>query len=93
MLKDLLNFEHADIHTSSALKEIREKTVLFEQDHRLQEIPADTVILAVGFTANDSLYQSLAATGKDVRVIGDAKQSPGNVLHAVSDGYALGKSL
>ncbi len=93
MLKDLLNFEKVDIYTSSALKEIKENTVCFEKSGEMKEIPADTVILAIGFNANDNLYQSLKDSGKDVRVIGDAKQSPGNVLHAVADGYALGREI
>lgn len=93
MLQDLLNYYHAEIHTSSVLKEVKEHSVIIEKNGKEAEVPADTVILAVGFTANDTLYQTLKDCGKEVYVIGDAKQSPGNIMHAVADGNQLGRTI
>ncbi|MCF2664482.1 FAD-dependent oxidoreductase [Oscillibacter valericigenes] len=93
MLEDLLNYYKADIHLSSAVKEIKEKSVVIEKDGLSEEIPADTVVLAAGFVENNSLYTDLQDCGKDVYLIGDAKKSPGNIMHAVADGNKVGREI
>lgn len=56
----------------------------------MEEIPADTVIMATGFIENNSLYDELKDSGKEVYLVGDAKRSPGNIMHSVADGNKVG---
>ena len=93
MLQDLLNYYKADICLSSALKEIRERSVLIEKDGSVQELPADTVIMATGFVENNSLYHALKDSGKEVYVVGDARRSPGNIMRSVADGNEIGRKI
>lgn len=93
MLEDLLNYYKADMHFNTALKEIKDNSVLVEKDGQVEEIPADTVVMATGFAENNGLYKALADCGKEVYVVGDAKKSPGNIMHSVADGNKVGREL
>ena len=64
-----------------------------EKDGDVQEIPADTIIMATGFVENNSLYHTLKDSGKEVYVVGDAKRSPGNIMHSVADGNKVGREV
>jgi len=57
-----------------------------------QEIPADTVILAVGYRANDFLFQAIESRLPEVYNIGDAA-NPERIREAVNAGYQVGLSL
>ncbi len=57
-----------------------------------QEIPADTVVIAVGSNPNNKLAEELKSAGYDVRVIGDAS-SIGIVLDATVQGYEAGRNV
>ena len=41
----------------------------------------------------DSLYTALKELGREVYVIGDARQSPGNIMHSVADGNKVGREI
>jgi 2-enoate reductase len=78
---------------SHKLTEVKEKGItLSDAAGREVELAADTVILAVGFKANDSLYFSLDRQGWEVYPIGDC-QSPRKIIDAVRDGYLIAKDL
>ena len=55
-------------------------------------IQADTVVLAVGYRANDGLFKSLEGKVSEVYCIGDASQ-PQRIREAVNEGYRTGLSL
>lgn len=93
MLEDLLNYYKADIRLSTAVKEIKDKTVVVEKDGVTSEIQADTVVLAAGFVENDQLYTALKDCGKELAIIGDARQSPGNIMHSVADGNKAAREI
>ncbi len=48
--------------------------------------PADTVVLAVGYHANDQLFKTLQGRVPEVRCVGDSSQ-PQGIMEAVRDGY------
>lgn len=93
MLEDLLNYHHADIRLSTAVKEIKPASVLVEKAGVTEEIPADTVVLAAGFVENNGLFQELKDMGLEVYLVADAKKSPGNIMHAVADGNKVGREI
>ena len=56
-------------------------------------LPADNVVISVGFAANSDLFKEIyASTEKDVYFIGDAK-SPGNFMSCIRDGNAVGAAI
>ena len=69
-------------------------TITYRQNGVEQTIPADAVILSVGFRSRQELARELTDAGIPVQVIGDA-QAPRKILHAVREGLsaAIGLSL
>jgi 2-enoate reductase len=79
--------------TSQKLREVKENGVVIDDPSGKESfLPADTVILATGFRANDQLYGLLDARGYEVYRIGDC-QSPRKIIDAVRDGYTIAKDL
>lgn len=93
MLEDLLNYYKADMHFNTALKEVKDDSVLVESNGEVSEIPADTVVMATGFAENNGLYTALEQSGKEVYIVGDARKSPGNIMHSVADGNKVGREI
>jgi len=58
-----------------------------------ERIPADSVVLAIGYNSDDWLYKAIYSTvPKKVWLLGDAK-TPSNIMFAVKDGAAIGRVL
>ena len=55
----------------------------------MRSIPADTVVIAVGLKARQSLYEELLADGKKAYLIGDAVK-PGKIFERVPHGVQAG---
>ena len=61
-------------------------------DGKRETIPADTVIIAAGYRANDRLYKALEGKVPERYCIGDSAR-PRRVFEANSEGYQVGLSL
>ena len=77
--------------TETTVKEIGEKTVILAGKIN-EEIPYDTVVLAVGSSSDDAFAKCLESDGYDVRIIGDAAKV-GLVGAAITEGFLLGRDL
>lgn len=78
--------------TEAKCEEISEKGVtVTTPDGEKKTLPADTIILAVGYEVNDNLVKALEGRVAEVLCVGDASQ-PQGIMEAVRDGYlaALG---
>jgi 2,4-dienoyl-CoA reductase-like NADH-dependent reductase (Old Yellow Enzyme family)/NADPH-dependent 2,4-dienoyl-CoA reductase/sulfur reductase-like enzyme len=72
--------------SDSLIEEITDTAVVaVDKKWHKHEIPADTVILALGYTPDNNLYEVLRGKVKELYVIGDAIKSR-NILSAVHDG-------
>jgi 2,4-dienoyl-CoA reductase (NADPH2) len=91
MLQDA---ERAGIRTTVATRalEITEWAVRVETDGGVQEIPADTVVLAVGSTAYNPLQGELEKQGVPVQVVGDARE-PAKAFEAIHQGFAARRNI
>jgi 2,4-dienoyl-CoA reductase (NADPH2) len=72
--------------------EICADCVRIENDGRIEEITADSVVLAVGTRSANSLQESVASLGVPFRVAGDAAK-PAMVFEAVHQGFLAGRDL
>jgi len=61
-------------------------------EHELLSIPADSVVLAMGYQPVDDLSGSLRAGGYDIHVIGDCR-TPAKIIDAIHAGYSLGLEI
>ncbi len=82
----------ADIMTSTKLKAIEDGKIIVERDGADLEVEADTVVMAVGFKSENSLYKSLESYAGEVYVIGDAA-GVDDIFNAIWGGFNLGKGI
>jgi len=92
-LMDGLRSKKVTLLTSATCEEIREDSVrVTTAEGREETIPADTVIIAVGYKANERLYKALEGKVPEIYCIGDSSE-PRRILEATSEGYRTGLAL
>ena len=78
--------------TATRVVEITAGCVRIESDGGIEEIEADTVVLAVGTHSYNPLQELVAASGIPYRVAGDALQ-PAMVFDAIHQGFTAGREI
>ena len=79
--------------TETRVSEIKPDGVFVtDKDGNISEIPADTVLNALGFKPVNTLAAELEGCGMQVITIGDALGAA-NILKAVADGYAAANNI
>ncbi|MHC1578696.1 MAG: oxidoreductase [Dehalococcoidia bacterium] len=92
-LMDGLRSKKVTLLSSATCEEIKGGTVYATTaDGKKETLPADTIIIAVGYTANDSLYKALEGKVPEIYCIGNSAQ-PRRILDATSEGYRVGLAL
>lgn len=92
-LMDGLRSKKVTLLASATCEEIREGSVLVTTaEGKKETIPADTVIIAVGYKANERLYKALEGKVPEIYCIGNAAE-PRRILEAISEGYRTGLAL
>jgi len=92
-LMDGLRSKKATLLTSATCEETKEDSVrVTTAEGKKETIPADTVIIAVGYKANERLYKALEGKVPEIYCIGDSSQ-PRRILEATSEGYQAGLAL
>jgi len=92
-LMDGLRSKKVTLLTSATCEEIREGSVrVTTAEGKRETIPADTVIIAVGYKANDRLYKALEGKVSEIYCIGNSAE-PRRILEATSEGYRTGLAL
>lgn len=85
-LSEMVSQRGIRVMLGSSLVEIDDAGAVVETDDGRKHVDADSVVLAMGFKSNDDLATKLAARGKEVILIGDARR-PRKVLDAVWEGF------
>jgi len=92
-LMDGLRSKKVRLLTSATCEEIKEGSVLVTTaDGKRETIAADTIIIAVGYEANDGLYKALEGKVPQIYCIGNSAK-PRKILEATSEGYQIGMAL
>jgi 2,4-dienoyl-CoA reductase (NADPH2) len=91
VLQDLSRYKIKTRTTARAL-EITDACVKVEKDGDIEEIPADTVVLAVGADSANPLQESIENKGIPCKVIGDADRV-GLAFDAVHQGFEAGREI
>jgi thioredoxin reductase len=92
-LMDGLRSKKVTLLTSATCEEIKEGSVqVCTADGKKETIPADTIIVAVGYKANDRLYQALKGKVPEIYCIGNSSE-PRRILEATNEGYQAGLAL
>ena len=85
-LRTMIAERQIGIAAGAKVKEITDRSVIYEKDGQEHEISCDTVIIAAGYRSNNRLEDELDGKVKELAVIGDA-QAPRKILTAVHEGY------
>lgn len=78
--------------TTARVIEITPDCVRIECEAVVEEIPADSVVLAVGTRSNNSLHGIVEKSGIPFRIVGDALQ-PAMVFDAIHQGFTAGREI
>lgn len=92
MLSDLLKFYHIDIYTNTSIVKTKENSVEVKQGDKIFELPAQTIIISVGYTENDKLYKELSELDVPVYNIGDSSKVH-NIMYAVWNAYEVARDI
>jgi 2,4-dienoyl-CoA reductase-like NADH-dependent reductase (Old Yellow Enzyme family)/NADPH-dependent 2,4-dienoyl-CoA reductase/sulfur reductase-like enzyme len=86
-LMELLAQHGVEFKTEVKLEEITDKGALvIDKKWSRYEIPADTVVLSLGFQARRKTVQTLKGLAREVYVVGDC-QNPRNLKEAIHDAF------
>jgi 2-enoate reductase len=92
MLKDLLNFHEAGIYTNAKLLRMNDEGVVVATEDGEIVIPADTIILSVGYCGNNALYEEIKDNKYSLHVLGDANKVA-NIQNAVWGAFELARNI
>ena len=77
-----------EVCTGTRLVSIGDGEITVSDRTGTHTIPADSVIIAIGLKAQDSLYEELCAQGKEAYLVGDAVH-PGKIFDAFHTAYRV----
>lgn len=92
MLRDLLNFKKVRTITNARLSAITEEGAAISTESGEQTLLADSVIMAVGYKPNNSLYAQIKNDFDNVYNLGDG-QKVRNIRAAIWDAYEVARSV
>lgn len=92
MLVRLVPYSGVKVLTSSKIVKTTEKGALVDVNGNSQEIAADSVVLAVGYSSVTSLYEELKNEISEVHLIGDARKVA-NIMYAIWDAYEVAANI
>lgn len=83
MLIDLLKQHKVQVKTGRFLQQMTtEGAVIVDSKQHKEIIAIDSIVTAIGYKPESSLYNDLASRRPEVYLIGDA-QKPSNYMHAI----------
>jgi 2-enoate reductase len=92
MLRDLLTFNNVKIITNARFSSVTETGALISIEGNEKSIPADTIIVAVGYKSKNSLFNELKNEYAQIYNLGDGKKVR-NIRAAIWDAYEAARSL
>ena len=92
MLLDLLKFHKVSFLENAKVSSVDGNTIHYSKDGESGALDSDTVVYAIGYQSNRSLYQQVQMSESEVYLLGDARR-PRNIMYAIWDAYELANSL
>jgi 2-enoate reductase len=92
MLRDLLTLNNVKIITNAKLLKVTNEGAVINVDGTEKVVPTETVIMAVGFKSNKSLFEELDKDVSQIFNLGDSRQVR-NIRGAIWDAYEVARSM
>lgn len=91
-LKRLLPEKGIVVKTDTVISHATAAGVILQSEGQTITQSADSIITAIGYQSNNSLYANLKTELKEIYLLGDAKQVK-NIMHAVRDAYDVASQI
>ena len=91
-LKHLLPEKGITVKTNTIISHASTAGVVMQSGEQIIVQSADSVVTAIGYQSNNSLYENLKSERSDIYLLGDARQI-NNVIQAVRDAYDLASQI
>lgn len=88
----ILNKYGVQQYVNTKVEEIKETGVVVSNATGTFEIPAQQVVLGLGYKPNNTLYETLKESYKDVRIVGGAVKTS-NAMYAIKEGFMEGMNI
>lgn len=92
MLEDLLKFYNVEIMTSTSLVAVKDTEAVVETKSGEKSIEADSVVMAIGYNPDNSLYKQIAPDRAEAYLLGDARKVQ-NIMSAIWDAYEVARNI
>jgi 2-enoate reductase len=92
MLKDLMPFNKIAVFSDSSIKTVNDDSVVVKTPNGERKIPADTIILALGYHSQTGLYDSMRDSRKVVYNVGDSLNVH-NIMYTIWDANQLARGI
>ncbi len=92
MLRDLLAFNNVKIVVNAKLTKITNESAVVNIDGTEKVIPSDTIIIAIGYKGEKTLFDELDKEVSQVYNLGDSRQVR-NIRGAIWDAYEVARSI
>lgn len=80
------------LRTNTKVLEVKKEGVIVLIDGRTEIIEADTVVIALGYTSNNSLFTELSGGDADVFIVGDSVK-PRRIFEAIHQAYEVARCV
>jgi 2-enoate reductase len=92
MLKELIPFNGIKVMTSAKVKQYMDGCITCDTPEGETTIECDSVVLAVGYNSNRSLYEDIRFDVPQVYLLGDARRVA-NIMYAVWDAFEVANGI
>lgn len=92
MLEDLLEFYHVEIRVGASIASVNDTGAVIKTESGEETIPADSIVIAIGYNPNSSLYKQIARDNAETYLLGDARKVQ-NIMYAIWDAYEVARNI
>lgn len=92
MLEKLIPFNNIAVKVNSKVKSYNNGVLEIETENGVETIKCDSVILAIGYKEEKSLYNELEFEVPNIHLLGDARKVS-NIMYAIWDAYEVANHI
>ncbi len=92
MLEELIKYNNIEVIANAKVKEYKGGKLLVDLENSTIEVPCDSVVLAVGYTEENSLYKEIEFEIPEAYLLGDAR-GVSNIMYGIWDAFEVASHI
>ncbi len=92
MLEELIKYNKIEVISNAKVKEYKGGKLLVDLENGNIEVPCDSVVLAVGYNEENSLYNEIEFEIPDAYLLGDAR-GVSNIMYGIWDAFEVASHI